>query len=246
MHIPDAIGDVPYLTTEQMIEVDRSMREDYKIDLLQMMENAGRSLAHLARARFLDGSASGKRVTVLAGTGGNGGGTMVCARHLFTYGATVTVCLSRAKDSFAVVPAQQLDTLHRMSVDVTTFDEIADLPGSDLIVDGIIGYNLRGAPRGIAGALIRWANRQDAPVLALDIPSGVDATSGVVYDPAIKANATMTLALPKVGLRSEGAADNVGELYLADLSVPSALYAGPRLGLNVGNIFAESDIVRLK
>ena len=246
MFVPDATADIPYLTTEQMIEVDRSMIEDYKIDLLQMMENAGRSLAHLARARFLDGDASDKMVTVLAGAGGNGGGAMVCARRLFTYGATVTVCLSKAIESFSGVPAQQLNTLLRIGVDVAAFNEIATLPSSDLIVDGIIGYSLRGTPRGVSADLIRWANRQDAPVLALDIPSGVDATTGAVHDPAIKAEATMTLALPKVGLRSEGADESVGELYLADLSVPPALYAGPRLGLNVGNIFAESDILRLK
>ena len=64
------IDDVPDISTQQMVEVDRAMVEDYEIELIQMMENAGRNLAHLARKRFLDGFPTGKRVVVLAGSGG--------------------------------------------------------------------------------------------------------------------------------------------------------------------------------
>jgi NAD(P)H-hydrate epimerase len=70
----------------------------------------------------------------------------------------------------------------------------------------IIGYSLRGRPRGAAADLIQWANSQDRPILALDTPSGLDATGGAIYQPAIRATATMTMALPKVGLLSEAAA----------------------------------------
>jgi NAD(P)H-hydrate epimerase len=115
----------------------------------------------------------------------------------------------------------------------------------DLIVDGIIGYSLQGAPRGAAGDLIRWANAQAAPILALDAPSGVDTTTGTAFDPAIQAAATMTLALPKEGLRAPGVATKVGELYLADISVPPELYAGPALRLQVGPLFSENDIIRV-
>lgn len=113
------------------------------------------------------------------------------------------------------------------------------------MVDGVIGYCLDGPPRGGAGDLIRWANEQGAPVLVLDAPSGIDATTGTGYDPAVRAAATMTLALPKEGLRADGVTDHVGELYLADIGVPPSLYAGAALGLNVGPIFATSEIVRL-
>ncbi|MDX1688422.1 MAG: NAD(P)H-hydrate epimerase, partial [Candidatus Promineifilaceae bacterium] len=117
---------------------------------------------------------------------------------------------------------------------------------ADLVVDGVIGYSLRGAPRGTAGDLIRWANEQAAPILALDAPSGVDAATGTVFDPAVRAAATMTLALPKEGLRAPGVEEQVGELYLADISVPPELYAGPGLELEVPPIFAEADVVRLR
>jgi NAD(P)H-hydrate epimerase len=238
-------GDIPYLSTEQMIEVDRVMIEDFGIELVQMMENAGRALAHLARARFLGGDPLGKQVTVMAGTGGNGGGALVCARRLHSWGALVTAIITKPDEDFAPVPSHQLRILRRMGVEAGPPETILRGPEPDLIVDGVIGYSLKGAPEGAAGELIHWANAQDSPILALDAPSGVDTTTGTVFDPAIVATATMTLALPKEGLRSPGVEAQVGELYLADISVPPSLYSGPTLGLQVGHIFSESDIVRL-
>ena len=245
MTAPIYRGEIPYVTTEQMIEVDRAMTEDFGIELVQMMENAGHALAHLARERFLGGDARGKRVIVMAGTGGNGGSALVCARRLHNWGGRVTVLITKPDEGFAPVPVRQLWILRRMGVEVGPPETIVRGPKPDLIVDGVIGYSLKGAPRGTAGELIRWANAQDSPVLALDAPSGVDTNTGTVFDPAIEADATMTLALPKEGLRSPGVEAQVGELYLADISVPPSLYAGPTLGLQVGHIFSESDIVRL-
>lgn len=244
MPIPFYTQDIPYLTTKQMIEVDRAMMEDYKIAL--MMENAGRNLAHLARERFFDGNPHGKKVVVLAGTGGNGGGALVCARRLHNYGARVQVFVTKPDEEFTPIPAHQLDILHRMNIPMAQADGIDQADQPDLIVDGVIGYSLKVAPRGTAGDLIRWANCQNVPILALDAPSGVDTTTGTVFDPAIEATATMTLALPKEGLRAAGVDQRVGELYLADISVPPELYAEPALDLTVGHIFAESDLVRLR
>jgi len=238
-------GKIPYLTTEQMIEVDRAMIEDFGIELVQMMENAGRALAHLARARFLGGDSRDKRVIVMAGTGGNGGGALVCARRLHGWGAQVKVLLTKPERGFAPVPAHQLRILSQMHVEVDVPDIPIGGPSPDLIIDGVIGYSLRDAPTGMAGELIRWANAQRSPILALDVPSGVDATTGTVFDPAIAATATMTLALPKVGLRAPGVEAQVGELYLADISVPPSLYATLTLGLHVGHVFSQSDILRL-
>lgn len=246
MNITPAPIDVPQVTTEQMIEVDRAMIEDYKIELIQMMENAGLNLAHLARERFLSGDPRHKRLIVLAGTGGNGGGALVCARRLHNYGAHVFVFTTKMDEQFTPVPGHQLDILRRMKVPITQMEGASKLPTADLIIDGIIGYSLKGAPRSLAADMIRWANAQKAPILALDAPSGVDTTTGTVYDPAIKAAATMTLALPKAGLRAGGVAEHVGELYLADISVPPALYAEPTLGFEVGPLFARSDILRLQ
>ena len=153
-------GEVPYLTTDQMREVDRAMIEDFKIDLVQMMENAGRNLADLARARFLNGDPQSRKVTALAGTGGNGGGSLVCARWLHNRGALVTVFAARPGHEFTPVPAHQLEILRRMQVDVSQAGGLDSAERPELIIDGVIGYSLQGAPRGAAADMIRWANGQ--------------------------------------------------------------------------------------
>jgi NAD(P)H-hydrate epimerase len=226
-----------------MIEVDRAMIEDFGIDLVRMMENAGRNLAHLARERFLDGDPRAKSVVVLAGTGGNGGGALVAARRLHGYGAQVHVVVARRAEQLSAVTAQQLAMVEQMGVPVL----VAEAPNlvPDLVIDGLIGYSLKGAPRGITGELIRWANRSMTPVLSLDAPSGMDTTTGKIFDPVVRAVATMTLALPKQGLRAPRVSSVVGELYLADISVPAELYRREPLNLEVGPIFARRDVVRL-
>lgn len=242
--------NVPQLTNDQMRKVDQAMTEDLHIELIQMMENAGRNLAHLARVRFLEGNPIGKNVILLAGRGGNGGGALVCARRLHNWGASVQVLLGRPPEAFNGVPGHQLDILTRMRVPLVAPDNTDRITTVDLIVDGLIGYNLSGAPRGTIADLIRWANKQDAPILALDVPSGVDTTTGTVFSPAIRATATMTLALPKKGLgygtTCPKAREYVGELYLADISVPPELYASPALDIKVEHLFAQHDIVRLR
>ncbi len=235
--------DIPYLTTDQMREVDRAMIEDFGIELMQMMENAGRNLAHLARMRFLSDDPCERPVVVLAGTGGNGGGGLVAARRLHNWGASVHVITSGGDVAFKGVPAHQLAILRRMGVSVTQADAVEALPTADVILDAVIGYSLRGAPRDTAAKLIRLANAHGAPILSLDVPSGVDTTTGTAYDPHIRAMATLTLALPKKGLRTPESERAVGELYLADISVPPAVYEN--MGLTVGPIFAAQEIIRL-
>jgi NAD(P)H-hydrate epimerase len=235
----------PCLSSDQMREVDRAMVEDYGILLIQMMENAGRNLAHLARARFLNSNPPERTILVLAGPGDNGGGGMVCARRLHDWGADVRVYLASPVAKLTDVSRHQHAILEKISVPIRESDTHTTLPKADLIVDAILGYGLRGDPRGASAALIEAANAHDAPVLSLDLPSGVDATTGIAGHPAIKAAVTMTLALPKKGLCAAAAGNLVGELYLADISVPPALYARPPLNFNVGPLFATEEIVRI-
>jgi NAD(P)H-hydrate epimerase len=247
MTIPYCAERVPYISTSQIVEVDRLMIEEYRVELMQMMENAGRNLAHLARLRFLDGDPRGKTVAVAAGSGGNGGGALVCARRLSNWGADVRVVVTQTDDWFRPVPGHQLEIVRRLGLTIVQAENLKELAGLDLdlVVDGIIGYSLSGAPAGVAADLIRWANESGAPILALDVPSGLDTTSGTVHDPAVRATATMTLALPKLGLEAPDVEAYVGELHLADISVPPALYSEPSLGIVAGELFAESEIVRL-
>ena len=242
---PAGGAKVPFLTGDQMREVDRLMVDVYGILLLQMMENAGRNLAGLARVRFLEERPAGRRVDVLCGPGGNGGGGLVAARRLAGWGASVQVWLAAPVDSLGEVPRHQLAILTRLIGPVHVAGDPVELPPAALVIDAIIGYGLEEAPHGPAAGLIRAANHHGAPVLSLDVPSGIDATTGQVFDPAIRATATLTLALPKTGLREPESRDLVGELYVADIGVPPELYAEPSVGVTVGPIFAESDILQL-
>jgi len=237
---------VPVLTTTQMVEVDRAMVQDFHIELTQMMENTGRNLAQLARCRFLDGNPSGKQVVVLAGSGGNGGGALVSARRLHNWGAEIVVYLTKSGKMYKDVPARQLDILQQMEVPIRSAEDVNRAGNCDLIIDGIIGYSLKGTPGGNVADLINWANLQKAPKLSLDVPSGLDATSGALLPPAILATATMTLALPKHGLLLSQNMKQVGELYLADISIPPSLYTSLNLDKKTEAIFAQDDIVRLE
>jgi NAD(P)H-hydrate epimerase len=222
---------IPAVTADQMREVDRAMVEDLHIELAQMMENAGRSLTDLAQRLFGPASA-----TVLAGRGGNGGGGLVAARHLANRGVAVTVTLARAENELAPVTLQQLGILRRMGVPITS-----DPAEADLVIDALIGYSLRGNPAGRAAELIERTNRQPAPVLSLDTPSGLNVTSGLAGSPCVEATATLTLALPKAGLLV--APELVGRLFLADISVPRLVYE--RMGLRVGDLFAGGAVVEI-
>ncbi len=243
-NIPVYTEEILTLTTSQMVEVDRLMIEDYHIELIQMMENAGRCLAILAKKRFLGDFAENKRVTVLAGPGGNGGGALVCARRLYAWGFNVEVYLM-AREQMTPIPAHQLDILERMKVPVHNADSLKNVENTDLIIDGVIGYSVKGDPHGAAKEMIEWANETDVPTLSLDTPSGLDLTTGTIHTPTIQAEATLTLALPKQGLYEREAKKFRRELYLGDISVPPALYAEPSLGLDVDVIFKESDVIKI-
>jgi NAD(P)H-hydrate epimerase len=234
------ISDLPQLTTDQMREVDRLMIEEYQISLIQMMENAGRNLADLAQ-RLLGGSAAGKRILVLCGKGNNGGGGMAAARHLHNRGARVAVRLAGAISDLQAIPAQQWLPLQKLGLAAAS----DDWPPADLILDAMIGYGLEGGPRPPILDWIERANASGVKILALDVPSGLDTTAGKTTDSCIRATATLTLAMPKIGLLKAGARDCVGELFLGDISIPSALYTAESLGLEAVSPFVASPIVKV-
>ncbi len=242
--------DLPWINREQMLEIERALRDDFGVELAQMIENAGRNLAHLARARFCDGEPQGKRVVVLAGTGLNGGGAFACARRLVGWGAEVEVFTTADDDAYKGNPGKQLNILREQGVSIERGNTINQRKPAEtataLIIDGIIGYHLRGAPKDCAAKMIHWANSQQAPILSLDTPTGLELSGGYVHTPAISATATMTVALPKEGLAVPASQHVVGELYLADIGVPPELYSRPPLFLEVPQIFARSEIIRLR
>ncbi len=240
--------NVPSITTDQMKEVDRLMIDEFGIVLLQMMENAGRNLARLASR--VAGDSSRHNVLILAGRDNNGGGGMAAGRHLSNAGHHVSVVLSAPRGSLSGVPAVQASILQLMEVEVEEMKAISanslqrTFSEADVVIDALIGYSLAGAPRGQAAELIEMANQSGRPTVALDVPSGVDAGSGEIFDPAIAATATLTLALPKTGLGLTAVRERLGELYLADISVPAVVYR--RLGLIFEPLFSDDSLVHLE
>jgi NAD(P)H-hydrate epimerase len=166
---------VPSVTADQMQEIDRIAVEETGPALLQMMENAGRNLALVALAH-LGTNWRNLQIVVLAGKGGNGGGGICVARHLANRGLSVQLCLS-APDRLQEVSAYQHHVYTATTGAEITPDDLAS-KAPDLVIDALLGYSLTSSPRGIVADLIDWANQSRAPIVSLDLPSGLNATTG--------------------------------------------------------------------
>ncbi len=220
--------EVPAVTEQEMRDVDRITMDDFGLGILQMMENAGRNLAELAVKMVGDSPDS---IAVLAGSGGNGGGGLCCARHLHNRGFKIHILLSKSADSLRGSVKAQLDILlHAGLLPASPSDAAQVIQDSTLVIDALIGYGLQGAPTGTTAALIQLCNRHASRVLSLDVPSGVDATSGETPGFAVIPERTLALALPKTGLSKIE-----GDLYVADIGIPPEVYA--RLGITFEPFF---------
>ncbi|MBA4180916.1 MAG: NAD(P)H-hydrate epimerase [Anaerolinea sp.] len=243
------LSEVKGVTAAQMRDVQRVAQEEYAIDILQMTENAGRSIAQLALA-MLGGRGRARRVVVMAGGGNKGAAGLAAARNLANWGASVEPVLAGVEEDSSFTARRQLQILRNSGiVDAGDMEatEIAledQLARADLVIDALVGYGLEGPPVGIAAAVTELAVASTRPILAVDVPTGINATTGQVSVPAIRAITTLMLDLPKRGLLEPAVRAYVGELYLADLGIPLSVHE--RLGLRVSGIFDEGPIVRLK
>jgi NAD(P)H-hydrate epimerase len=233
---------VPAVTADQMRQVDRIAVEEFGLGILQMMENAGRDLAENV-LDMLDGAQG--EVTILAGSGGNGGGGLCCGRHLHNRRFKVWLVLDEEPDRLGPAAANQLHILQMTGVQpVRAGFNPAPTQAEDVIrraaivVDALIGYGLRGVPQGRTAELISLCNQHAARVLSLDVPSGLDATTGEAPGAVVHPERTLTLALPKTGLQRVP-----GALYLADIGLPPEVYRP--LGLSFEPPFRKRYWVRL-
>ena len=230
---------IPFVTRSQMVRVDRLMIEEYGISLLQMMENAGRNLADLAQC-LLNGTAKDKKIVVLCGSGNNGGGGVAAARHLSNHGALVSIVTAGDASKWKDALLHQLRAARKMGLEIfETFPKHM----YDLYIDALVGYGLKGNLRGIISEWVTHLNNQDVRVLSLDVPSGMDADTGEAQGACVLAEATLSLALPKIGMQKNNASRIMGDLYLADISVPPALYQN--MDICVPQLFTESAIVKI-
>jgi len=223
---------VPAVTADEMRAVDRVALEEVGLQLLQMMENAGRGLARTVHYR------TDERAVVFAGNGGNGGGAMACARHLDNHGVDVAVVLDREPSELSGAAAAHHGILDSMDVPVRV-GEASQVGTASVLVDGLVGYGLSGPLRGTAASLVETMNESESPVVSLDVPSGVDATSGERPGTAVDPDEVATLALPKTGL-----ADDAAHLKLLDIGIPAVVYE--TLDISYDSPFGYSDLVSLQ
>lgn len=210
---------------------------EFGLSILQMMENAGRTLASHVMAHL---KPSQGLVVILAGGGGNGGGGLCAARHLHNHGYAVRVLLDRTPERLIAAAAAQWRVLQHGGLSATPPTEAdALLAKAAVVVDALIGYGLRSAPLGLTAALISACNAHAKRVISLHVPSGVDATTGQAPGVRVTPQEVLTLALPKTGLARVAV-----PIYLADIGIPPAVYAA--LGIPYQRPFGTAYRIRLR
>ena len=225
-----------------MREIDRRATAEYGLPSLLLMENAGLEVCEAA-ARMLSG-VEGRPILVVSGKGNNGGDGFVAARHLTDAGADVTIAIAADVDQIKGDARTNLEIVFRMGIRCLEIYEVSDLrdpmDSCDLIIDALLGTGIKGAVTGLAAEIIGAINASGKPVLAVDLPSGVNADTGELAGPCIDAIETVTLALPKLGVVSCPAAKYAGYLTVGDIGVPDALVEKMDLKLDL----ITDDMVR--
>jgi NAD(P)H-hydrate epimerase len=214
----------PVLTPEEAVELDRAAQAE-GIPAGALMERAGRALARAARE--LAGGAYGRRAVVVCGKGNNGGDGLVAARQLARWGVRTTVVLLEVADELREPAATNLRRLSETpSVRVHPFEERRlrrELDRADVVVDAIFGTGFRGMPEDEWASAISALNEAGAPVVAVDIPSGVHGGTGAVDGDAVRADLTVTFGAPKLGAVLLPGAEHAGVIRVVDIGFPDDL-----------------------
>jgi NAD(P)H-hydrate epimerase len=220
----------PTLSSRQVADVDRLAQERFGISVEWLMEAAGWQVARFCRSR----------TAVVCGVGNNAGDGLAAARHLHRWGQLSAVsCIDAVRLRGAA--AAERDALGKLGVDVST--ELK-LDGADVVLDALFGTGLSRAPEGRFAAWIEAINASQLHVIAIDVPSGLDADTGVAYSPCMRANTTVTLGLAKPGLLKGDGPAHAGDVWVTDIGVPFEAYAA--IGVVVSrDLFANSDTFRL-
>ena len=213
----------PLPDAEQMRATDRWAIEERGVPSLDLMERAGEGLAALV-ARY----APSGRIVVVCGKGNNGGDGLVAARLLRQAGRDVDVLAVWPPEDLRGDAAEQLRRLPGAPPEA--FDA-ARLEGAGGIVDALLGTGTTGAPRDPAGGVIEAMNAAGPPVVAADVPSGVDASTGEVAGAAVRAAATATFHLAKPGLWIHPGKAHAGEVDVIEIGIPAGAPGEPEIGL---------------
>ena len=214
------------LDADKMRRADAAAIEGMNIPGLVLMENAGRLVAEVL-VEELDPS-DGERVVVLAGSGNNGGDGFVAARHLVRMGIDAEVCLvgaTRAKlagdarkmaDAWVGMGGSLTELKDRKSWDASA----PPLQAGTIVVDALFGTGLSRPIEGLPAHVVEEVNQSPCPVVAVDIPSGLFASSPGIPGPVVEASITVTFARPKPAQLLPPAEDSCGELFVVDIGIP--------------------------
>ena len=202
---------------EQVREMDRMAIGKCGIPGYTLMQRAGQAAFDLARATWPDAG----EIVVLAGPGNNGGDGYVIARLARSAGLQVRVVASGDHSGLTGDAARARDEYLEHGGECTAFDAPQALPACDLLIDALLGSGLTRAVEGPFAALIRAMNAHPAPVLSVDVPSGLDADRGVALGEAVSAQATMTFVGMKLGLVTGAGRRHAGRLFFDDLQIPN-------------------------
>lgn len=206
------------VSSTEMSLLEEKAAEMYSLSPRVLMEAAGIAAFNYVR-EILGEDLQGKRILICAGRGNNGGDALVLARYLGNAAATVRIALTNKPEQFQGPAAEALRSVTAMVA--RDVDEKLLAGSWDLIVDGLIGTGLQGAVTGLTKELVGFINNQTAPVLALDIPTGVNADTGEITDGCcVQADYTITFGLPKIGLFCYPAPDYVGKLRVDAIGLP--------------------------
>lgn len=215
-------------TAAEMREIDQTATQLYGIPGIVLMENAGGEIAR--KIQSILGEVPGKKVCIFAGKGNNGGDGYVVARHLFNQGAKVKVFLLGSSKNITGDAKINLDIITNMEINILEITSERDwdqvkiaVAFADCLLDGILGTGFRGAIDGEVARAIEIMNNSGRAIVAVDIPSGVDANTGQVRGGAVKACHTVTLGLPKPGLLLYPGAAYAGVITVANIGLPSSL-----------------------
>lgn len=213
------------VTAQQMRELDRRAIEERGIPSLTLMENAGRAVAHIALR--LTEARKDRPITVVCGSGNNGGDGFVAARYLAEAGRRAQVLLGAPKGEITADARENLRRLEIAGLGVTEIPDPQPIVNacatSALVIDALLGTGLAGKVRGLPGQLIGAINECAPRVLAVDIPSGLDADSGEPLGMAVRAVETVSMGLPKLGLFLYPGMDYAGRVTVADIGFPADL-----------------------
>ncbi|TBL74616.1 NAD(P)H-hydrate dehydratase [Paenibacillus thalictri] len=214
------------VNSQEMREIDTAAIERIGIPALVLMENAGRAVAEEAMALAAQAAGSlSKRWIVLAGKGNNGADGVVAARHLAEAGYDADVIYADDPAKLRGEAAVQRDIAQRLGLSAAAYGGKGTIEWSRYggIIDALLGTGSKGGPRGAYAELIREANESGLPIVAADIPSGVDADTGATYDPCIQAASTVALAFVKRGLTQYPGAAAAGRVTVRPIGIPASL-----------------------